>query len=105
MVLSTLGHEAVHGNNYKWPAIYKRFIDDGFFTWERDIASLQHFLHMLNTHLPNIKITWKISQTNVDYMDLTVTKVIGADGRGRFALSTSQNSHNRYLYYYISKMP
>lgn len=81
-----------------WPAIYKRFIDDGFFIWERDIVSLQHFLHMLNTHLPNIKITWKISQTNVDYMDLTVTKVIGADGRGRFVLSTYQKPHNRYLY-------
>ena len=39
-------------------AYYKRFIDDGFFIWEQDEASLIAFLQLLNSILPNIRLTW-----------------------------------------------
>jgi hypothetical protein len=82
-----------------WPAIYKRFIDDGFFVWEQDEASLHAFLHLLNTLVPSLKLSWVISKTSVAYMDLQVTKVAQADGvTARLVVSTYQKPHNRYLY-------
>jgi hypothetical protein len=82
-----------------WPAIYKRFIDDGFFVWEQDEASLLAFLNMLNTLVPTLKLTWVINKQSVAYMDLQVTKVVQADGlTARFHINTYQKPHNRYLY-------
>lgn len=80
-----------------WPAIYKRFIDDGFFVWEQDLASLHEFLHLLNTLLPNINITWAISSHSIAYMDLQITKQVQGMV-ARFVVSTYQKPHNRYLY-------
>lgn len=80
-----------------WPAIYKRFIDDGFFVWERDLASLHEFLQQLNTLLPNIKLTWHIDQHSVAYMDLQITKHVQGD-TATLVVSTYQKPHNRYLY-------
>ena len=81
-----------------WPAIYKRFIDDGFFVWEQDEASLQAFLQLLNSTLPNIKITWQYSQHSVDYMDLTVTKCAGTGPTVGVKVTTFQKPHNQYMY-------
>ena len=80
-----------------WPAIYKRFIDDGFFVWEQDLATLHAFLQLMNTLVPNIKLTWHIDQQSVPYMDLLITKhVQGATAT--LSVSTFQKPHNRYLY-------
>jgi hypothetical protein len=80
-----------------WPAIYKRFIDDGFFVWEQDEASLHAFLQLLNTLLPNIKIIWHIDKHSVPYMDLLITKQVQGQV-ATFCISTYQKPHNRYLY-------
>jgi hypothetical protein len=57
------------------PCFYKRFIDYGFFIWEQDEALLLAFLHMLDTLLPNIRLTYHYdSLARIDYMDLTITK-------------------------------
>lgn len=89
----------VKANNSYWPVIYKRFIDDGFFVWEQDEPSLQAFLQQLNSTLPNIKLTWKYSQTTVDYMDLTITKTMHAAGAHvPIIVSTYQKPHNQYMY-------
>jgi len=83
-----------------WPRIYKRFIDDGFFIWEQDEASLLAFLHMLNNLLPNIRLTYNYSQSRIDYMDLTITKCM--DGTDASAVSlkitTYQKPHHQYMY-------
>jgi peptide-methionine (R)-S-oxide reductase len=84
-----------------WPAIYKCFIDDGFFVWEKDLASLHEFLHMLNTLLPNLKLTWHIDQHSVPYMDLQITKHVQGDV-ATLSVSTYQKPHDRYLYKCIS---
>ena len=82
-----------------WPDIYKRFIDDGFFVWEHDEASLLVFLNQLNTHLGNIRLTWQYSQSSIDYMDLTVTKCMaGADSVVSLKVTTYQKPHNQYMY-------
>ena len=82
-----------------WPEIYKRFIDDGFFVWERDEASLLAFLQQLNTRLGNIRLTWQYSQSSIDYMDLTVTKcAAGAGSVVPLKVTTYQKPHNQYMY-------
>jgi hypothetical protein len=63
-----------------WPTIYKRFIDDGFFVWEQDYARLLLFLQALNSTLPNIRLTWQVSQTSIDYMDITIRKCMDSAG-------------------------
>jgi hypothetical protein len=81
-----------------WPAIYKRLIDDGFFVWEHDEASLLAFLQLLNSKLQNINITWKYSQHSIDYMDLTVTKCAGTGSTVGLKVTTYQKPHNQYMY-------
>jgi hypothetical protein len=81
-----------------WPVLYKRFIDDGFFIWERDEASLVAFLQMLNTILPNINLTWNYSQDSIDYMDLTITKCDTTGPAMGLKVTTYQKPHNQYMY-------
>jgi hypothetical protein len=82
-----------------WPSLYKRFIDDGFFVWERDEASLQAFLQLLNSTLPNMRLTWQYSQSSIDYMDLTITKCMAGTGSTvALKVSTYQKPHNQYMY-------
>jgi hypothetical protein len=81
-----------------WPRIYKRFIDDGFFVWEGDEASLLAFLQLLNSTLPNINLTWQYSQHSIDYMDLTITKCAGTGFAVGLKVTTYQKPHNQYMY-------
>lgn len=82
-----------------WPAIYKRFIDDGFFVWERDHASLMAFLQLLNSADPHLRITWVIHSTQLPYMDLRVCKDLSQPGPlVPLFVQTYQKPHNRYLY-------
>jgi hypothetical protein len=95
---SAVKADRLHVGDY-WPEIYKRFIDDGFFVWERDEDSLLAFLNQLNTRLGNIRLTWKYSQSSIDYMDLTVTKCMAGTGpRVPLKVTTYQKPHNQYMY-------
>jgi hypothetical protein len=60
--------------------IYGRFIDDGFFVWERDRASLDAFLAALNSALPGIQLTWNTSTTSIAFMDLVIAKDLSMSG-------------------------
>jgi hypothetical protein len=82
-----------------WPRAYRRLIDDGFFVWERDRASLEAFLADLNSALPGIRITWQISSTSIACLDLVITKDQSKVGPTvPLVISTFQKPHNRYLY-------
>jgi hypothetical protein len=82
-----------------WPRIYKRFIDDGFFIWEHGEATLLAFLQLLNSILPNIHLTWKYSQSSIDYMDITVSKRTDCVGPSvGLKVTTYQKPHNQYMY-------
>lgn len=82
-----------------WPRIYARFIDDGFFVWERDRLSLDAFLSALNAALPGINLTWQVSTTSIPYMDLVITKDLSVPGASvPLVVSTYQKPHNKYLY-------
>jgi hypothetical protein len=80
-----------------------RFIDDGFFILEQDEASLTAFLQMLNTLLPNIRLTYHsviCSQAGFDYMDLTINKCMDDTDVPdvRLKITTYQKPHHQYMY-------
>lgn len=82
-----------------WPAIYRRFIDDGFLVWEQDRPSLMAFLAALNTAMPGIQLTWQVSTTSIAFMDLVISKDLSVTGSTvPLLVSTYQKPHNRYLY-------
>ena len=93
--------EAVMKEQYgpRFPAIFKRFIDDGVFIWHGSRWGLQYFLQDLNSLLPNINITYTCSQFEVEYLDLVIYKAgpLGALDQ-RLKVRTHQKPLNRYLY-------
>jgi len=89
----------VRASSPYWPSIYRRFIDDGFFVWEQDRASLDAFLAALNAALPTINITWDIATDSIPYMDLVISKDLSVAGDSvPLRVHTFQKPHNRYLY-------
>lgn len=88
------------GNNF--PSLYKRFIDDGFVILEGSKQKLLEFVQLLNSLLPNIRITYSCSQFEVEFLDLVVYKcmedVCDADGKVRLKVRTHQKALNKYLY-------
>lgn len=83
----------------RFPALFKRFIDDGFVVFNGTRAELMHFVACLQSELPNIRITYSCSQVQVEYMDLVVYKS-GPAGASTQTLRvrTHQKPLNRYLY-------
>jgi hypothetical protein len=82
-----------------FPAMYKRFIDDGFVIFRGTHAELLQFIACLDSELPNIRITHTHSQFQVEYMDLVVYKA-GPPGAAvqQLRVRTHQKPLNRYLY-------
>lgn len=86
-----------------FPAFYKRFLDDGFVIFEGSKQEMLSFLDMLDTTLPNIKITYHYSQFQVDFLDLVVYKCMEdalgvSNGMVRLKIRTHQKALNKYLY-------
>jgi hypothetical protein len=83
-----------------FPEVYRRFLDDGFVVFE---GSEQELLALLNSALPNIKLTYHYSQFQVDFLDMVVYKcmedALGVpDGKVRLKMRTHQKVLNKYLY-------
>ena len=56
------------------PRVNFRFLDDGFLVWEQSRQDLDEFLKLLNSHDDSIKITAEVSESMVDFLDVTVFK-------------------------------
>jgi hypothetical protein len=84
----------------EFPRHYFRLIDDGFFIWEGPDALLHDFLHRMNTMLPNISITWHISNDKLPYLDLWVIKRMSSPTAASASIhfATYQKPHNKYMY-------
>jgi hypothetical protein len=72
---------------------YFRFIDDGLLIWSGSRLDLLAVLNQLNNIIPGISITYNISTTTVDFLDLKLTK-----DNNKIIISTHQKSLNNYLY-------
>lgn len=83
----------------RFPALYKRFIDDGFVVFKGSHAELMEFIACLQHELPNIRITYTYSRVQVEFMDLVVYKS-GPPGTAvqTLRVRTHQKPLNRYLY-------
>ena len=83
-----------------FPQHYFRLIDDGFFVWEGPADALHAFLQRMHSLLPNINLTWSISDVRVAFLDLWVSKDMGSavDGLVPIKFSTFQKAHNKYMY-------
>ena len=84
----------------KFPALFKRFIDDGFVVFEGTEQELLAFAELLNSVLENINITFQYSRSQVDFLDLVVYKSgdVSPDGTVGLKVRTHQKELNRYLY-------
>lgn len=82
-----------------FPAVFKRFIDDGFVIFTGSLQELQAFVKALNDELPNINITHAYSQFQVDFMDLVIYKAGPPVAATRvLKVRTHQKVLNKYLY-------
>lgn len=82
-----------------WPRFYFRLIDDGFFIWEHGQDTLQPFLTLLSTLLPNIQLTFQQHQHKLPYLDVWISKDMAAAGPlVPLLFTTHQKSHSKYLY-------
>ena len=76
-------------------ALYKRFIDDIILLWTGPHAMLLEFLNAFNTKDPRIKITYKISDNAVSFLDLYIYKDLSSS---LLQFSTYQKPLYKYLY-------
>ena len=56
------------------PTMYLRYLDDIYMVWEKSREELDQFIHLFNTQDDSIKIVTVISETSVDFLDVTVFK-------------------------------
>jgi hypothetical protein len=83
----------------RFPKVFKRFIDDGFVIFEGSEEELRAFVQILESELPNIKITYKFSQFAVDFLDVIVYKYGPVlDSVRTLKVRTHQKVLNKYLY-------
>ena len=82
-----------------WPQHYFRLIDDGFFIWEYGPRTLQAFMRLLSTLLPNIQLTFQQHDTKLCFLDLWIEKDMSYGGDSvPLVFTTYQKAHNKYLY-------
>lgn len=78
--------------------LHKRYIDDGILIWKGSKASLEDWLRAFNEILPEIKITWSISENELDFLDLHIFKGERFQNTNILDVSTFQKKMNKYLY-------
>lgn len=79
------------------PSLLARYIDDIFLIWPEK-HTLNQFLANLNCFHPNLKFTYTISESSVDFLDLTVYKGPNFNNTHKLDLKTLQKSQNLYQY-------
>ena len=56
------------------PTLWLRFLDDVFMIWDHSFEDLQQFIKKLNGFHPSIKFSYEISQSEVSFLDVKVSK-------------------------------
>jgi len=58
----------------KQPLLYLRYLDDIFIIWQHSKEAFWDFFDILNNQDPNIRLKAEISDTSIDFLDVTVYK-------------------------------
>lgn len=74
LYMSEWEEEALYNNRPQQLLFYKRFIDDIFIIWNGNRESLSDFCFNLNTNNKNIKLTWEISNEQINFLDLQIKR-------------------------------
>ena len=73
LFLSHFENEILHQMS-QHTLLWKRFIDDIFIIWSGDAIQLQQFLAAYCSNAPTIKINWKITEYEAEFLDLHIIK-------------------------------
>ena len=79
------------------PILLARYIDDIFLVWPKR-ETIDTFLSELNNFHPNLKFTHSLSESTIDYLDLTIYKGPHFLSTKKLDIKTFQKSHNLYQY-------
>ena len=66
--------EEVLQSAVKKPLAFFRFLDDIFIIWQDSLEEFKEFFNLLNNHRESIKFQYNISESSVDFLDVTVYK-------------------------------
>jgi hypothetical protein len=94
--MSVLEEQFIASRTHK-PQLWKRYIDDIICIWCHGRELLMDFLEDLNSFHNTIKFTWSISETSVDFLDMTL--FIKENGRLGYKLFTKATDAHLYLHY------
>ena len=67
-------HKQILQQEHTLPKDYFRLIDDDFFIWKKSYKQLLHFMDIMNNMTPSLKLTWKVSQQEMEFLDLFIYK-------------------------------
>jgi hypothetical protein len=79
----------------QWPALYVRYIDDGFAIYNGHRDQLDTFLAALQAMHPNLRWTFSVSQRAVAFLDLSIW--LGRDGRVGYSMHTKALNAFQYI--------
>ena len=79
----------------RWPALYKRYIDDSFAIFKGPREQLDSFLAAQQAMHPNLRWTSVVSQKAVAFLDLTIW--LGRDGRLGYSVHTKALNAFQYI--------
>ena len=79
----------------QWPALYVRYIDDGFAIFKGRRDQLDTFLAALQAMHPNLRWTFNVSQRAVAFLDLNIW--LGRDGRLGHSMHTKALNAFQYI--------
>jgi hypothetical protein len=81
------------------PLLYKRYIDDAIAFWPGDRSSLMKFISLLQGLAnPSIAWTFVISDTSINFLDITFFKGLDFATSGMLSVSLYQKPGNLYQY-------
>jgi hypothetical protein len=80
------------------PLYFKRYIDDIFIIWSHSLSSLQKLRTYYDTRLPSIKVTGRIKDDSVNFLDIVIYKGDRFKSTGILDTRSATKSVNLYLY-------
>ena len=59
---------------YLKPSMFLHYLDDIWILWDHGRDQFETFFDILNTHSPAVKLTSRIEQNSIDFLDITIYK-------------------------------
>ena len=86
-------------NGTHTPILYVRYIDDILMVWNKeDGVHVTEWLDGMTRQAPSIKFTTKVSNDEIDFLDLTIYKGSRFRQTGFLDIKTHEKELNKYLY-------